>query len=87
MAQAGTPTPKRKGVLGALALSAVAIGLYWSLAVAPPDANQGEVQRIMYLHVPSVPTAYLAFALVFVGSVGYLLTRRAGWDRLGAVKK
>jgi len=43
---------------------------------------QGNVQRIMYLHVPAVLTAYLAFALVFVGSVGYLLTRRAGWDRL-----
>ena len=45
---------------------------------------QGNVQRIMYLHVPSVLTAYLAFGLVFLGSVGYLLTRRQGWDRLAA---
>ena len=49
---------------------------------APREAVQGNVQRIMYLHVPAVLTAYLAFGLVFLGSVGYLLTRRPGWDRL-----
>ena len=43
---------------------------------APARAVQGNVQRIMYLHVPAVLTAYLAFALVFVGSVGYLAARR-----------
>ena len=39
----------------------------------------------MYLHVPSVLTAYLAFGLVLVGSIVYLATRRAAWDRLAAV--
>ena len=38
----------------------------------------------MYLHVPAVLTAYLAFVLVLVGSIAYLATRRAGWDRLAA---
>jgi heme exporter protein C len=38
----------------------------------------------MYLHVPAVLTAYLAFVLVLLGSIGYLATRRAGWDRLAA---
>src|SRR6266511_5356766 len=38
----------------------------------------------MYLHVPSLLTAYLAFALVLVGSIVYLATRRAAWDRLAA---
>jgi heme exporter protein C len=31
-----------------------------------------------------VLTAYLAFILVLAGSIGYLTTRRAGWDRLAA---
>ena len=59
---------QRKGVLGGIALAAVLLGLYWSLVVAPPDAYQGEVQRIMYLHLPSILTAYLSYFLVFIGS-------------------
>ena len=69
-------------VLGCLAVLALIAGLGAAFGYAPREAVQGNVQRIMYLHVPAVLTAYLAFALVFVGSVGYLLTRRAGWDRL-----
>jgi len=61
---------------------ALIAGLGAAFGYAPREVVQGNVQRIMYLHVPAVLTAYLAFALVFVGSVGYLLTRRAGWDRL-----
>jgi heme exporter protein C len=70
--------------LGAVALVAVLVGLLASFGYAPREMTQGNVQRIMYLHVPSVLTAYLAFFLVLAGSVGYLVTRRMGWDRLGA---
>jgi heme exporter protein C len=68
--------------LGWLAALALIIGLGAAFGYAPREAVQGNVQRIMYLHVPAVLTAYLAFALVFVGSLGYLFTRRLGWDRL-----
>jgi len=68
--------------LGWLAVLALIAGVGAAFGYAPREAVQGNVQRIMYLHVPAVLTAYLAFALVFLGSVGYLLTRRAGWDRL-----
>ena len=59
-------------ILGILALISILIGLYWGLVEAPPDARQGETQRIMYLHIPSILTAYLAFFIVFVGSCLYL---------------
>jgi heme exporter protein C len=69
-------------VLGWLAALALVAGLVAAFGYAPREAVQGNVQRIMYLHVPAVLTAYLAFGLVFLGSLGYLLTRRPGWDRL-----
>ena len=82
MAQAAPSIKQAKGILGALALAAVLLGLYWSLVVAPPDAYQGEVQRIMYLHLPSILTAYLSYFLVFVGSAMYLWKREKRDDLL-----
>jgi heme exporter protein C len=76
------PTATR--MLGALAALGLAAGLLAGFAYAPREAVQGNVQRIMYVHVPAVFTAYAAFALVLAGSVAYLATRRAGWDRLAA---
>ena len=68
--------------LGVAAGVGVPAGLYLALVAAPRDAVQGEVQRIMYLHVPSVLTAYLAFSVVFVCSIGYLTTRSPRWDAM-----
>src|SRR5437588_4191481 len=51
-------------------------------AIAPREATQGNVQRIMYLHVPSVWVAYLAFAVVLVASIVYLVRRAEAADRL-----
>jgi heme exporter protein C len=71
-------------VLGVAALAAVAVSAVLSLVVAPPDAVQGEVQRLMYVHVPAAWLAYLSFFVVFVASIAYLRTGRARWDRMAA---
>jgi heme exporter protein C len=76
------PVKKRKGVLGGLVLVFIIAGLYWGLVKAPPDAYQGDSQRIMYLHIPSILTAYLSFFLVFVGSCLYLWKREKRDDNL-----
>jgi heme exporter protein C len=70
--------------LGIAALTAVVVSAVLSLVVAPPDAVQGEVQRLMYVHVPAAWLAYLSFLVVFVSSVAYLKTRRIRWDRIAA---
>lgn len=70
------PVLRLAAVAGALV--ATALALFW----APPDAVQGEVQRIMYVHVPSAWTAYLAFVVVFLASVGWLWTRRPVFDAI-----
>ncbi len=69
-------------ILGVGAGMLLAVGLWLGLVQAPPDAVQGEVQRIMYVHVPSILTAYLAFTVVLVASIAYLLRGTRGWDRL-----
>lgn len=48
------------------------------------DRVQGDVQRIMYVHVPSAWLAFLAFAVTMIGSVAWLRTRDRRWDRLAA---
>jgi heme exporter protein C len=68
--------------LGGLAAAGLLAGLVMAFGVAPREATQGNVQRIMYLHVPSVWVAYLAFAVVFVASVVYLARRAEAADRL-----
>ena len=56
-----------------LALGLLAWGHYIGLVVAPPDREMGEVQRIMYVHVPAVWVALVALTLNFIASVTYLL--------------
>ena len=73
--------PGLGGTAVALILAAtVAIGL---LGV-PADRLQGDVQRIMYVHVPAAWLAYLAFFVTLVGSLGYLIRRDLRFDRLAA---
>jgi heme exporter protein C len=68
-----------QGVAAAVTLAASAVV---SLLVVPADAAQGQVQRLMYVHVPAAWTAYLSFAVVAFASAAYLRTGRVYWDRL-----
>ncbi|MGN6795987.1 MAG: cytochrome c biogenesis protein CcsA [Streptosporangiaceae bacterium] len=61
-------------------VATVVIGLF----VVPPDATQGDVQRLMYVHVPVAWVTFLAFGVVFVASIAYLKTGRIQWDRVAA---
>ncbi len=70
--------------LGIASIASLAIGSLVALFLVPADARQGEVQRLMYIHVPTAWLAFLAFFVVFVMSVLYLVQRRQRWDLVAA---
>ena len=67
------------GVAAALTLT---VGVFMAFIYAPTERTQGHAQRIFYVHVPMAWLAYLAMAVVLIGSVGYLWKRSARMDRL-----
>ena len=58
------------------------VNVYLIFMVAPTDAVLGNVQRVFYFHVPMAIMSFIAFAVVFVASVVYLVGRKQWWDRL-----
>jgi len=65
------------------AVVVVAAAVIRGMTVAA-DVTQGDVQRIMYVHVPAAWLAFLAFAITVVGSISWLRTGKNRWDRLAA---
>ncbi|HEX9882113.1 MAG TPA: heme ABC transporter permease [Hyphomicrobium sp.] len=61
-------------VAGAAAMI-IAYGLYLSFFVAPPDYQQGETVRIMFIHVPSAWLAMGGYLVIALSSFGLLVFR------------
>jgi len=61
--------------LTAAALMLLAVGLYLSFFVAPPDYQQGETVRIMFVHVPAAWLAMFGYMLIAVAALGTLVWR------------
>ena len=68
-------------LLGVVGLMMIA-DLWLIFQVAPTDAVLGNVQRVFYFHVPVAIMSFLAFFIVFVASIGYLVRRTPGWDQV-----
>jgi len=60
-------------ILAIFTALALVYASYQALRVAPTDALQGDVYRIIYYHVPSAWTAFLLFFVNFIASVHYLV--------------
>ncbi len=61
-------------VFGAAGLL-LAYGLYLVFFVAPPDYQQGETVKIMYIHVPAAWLAMMGYAIAAMSSFGLLVFR------------
>jgi heme exporter protein C len=57
-----------------IAAQAIALGL------SQPDRDMGHLQKIMYVHVPSAWVSMVAFFVVFVASVLFLMKRDMKYD-------
>ena len=61
--------------LTAAALATLAIGMVWGLWLSPPDWQQGETVRIMYVHVPMAWLAMGAYTGLVALAVSSLVWR------------
>ncbi len=59
--------------LALLTLMLMVVGLYLSLFVAPPDYQQGDTVRIMFVHVPSAWMALLVYTTMALASAAGLI--------------
>ena len=64
----------------ALGVVFLAAGSYLGLFVAPPEHYMGDVQRIMYVHVPTAWNWMLAVIFTFVSAIVFLFTSDYKWD-------
>lgn len=56
-----------------LALLLMSVGLYMTFFVAPEDYQQGQMVRIMFIHVPSAWLAMLSYSLMTASAIGTLV--------------
>ena len=73
---------------GALGVVLLLVGSYIGLFVAPPERHMGDVQRLMYVHVPSAWIALLTFTAAFGLAIASIWRSRQRLDALmvGAIE-
>lgn len=61
--------------LGGLCVLCLVAGLYLGLIVAPPDYEQGDSYRIIYIHVPAAWMSMFVYTFMAVSSAIFLIWR------------
>lgn len=65
------------------ALALFALALLMDFFYMGPEAQQGEAQRIFYVHLGSFLGSFVSFGLAVVAGIAYLRSRQPKWDTLG----
>ena len=78
------PIPPKRAWLGWVALLVIAGTQWWAFASSPPDRDMGNLEKILYVHVPAAWTSFIAFFVVLVASVMYLWKREERYDLVAA---
>ena len=69
------------GVMLCLMLAALYLVFIW----VPNEKTMGIIQRVFYFHVPAAWVGFLAFGIVFIASIAYLVKRNDNWDLIAAI--
>jgi heme exporter protein C len=56
----------------------------FAIVTSRPDRDMGDLQKIMYVHVPAAWIMFLSFLVVFIFSIRYLISGRERDDLLAA---
>ena len=78
-----TTSSRATKILGWATVVGLAVTAWLALVVSPPDVNQKDAVRLLYLHVPTAWLAmYVSFGVTTLASVLYLWrrTRSRFWD-------
>ena len=78
-------SPNRTRLLNALtaaALISMILTFVLALFYVVPDANQGPVQRLFYVHLGAFTGGTTAFFITVLAGIAYLRTRNPKWDHL-----
>lgn len=81
-AASSTAAPRRLTILTGVTLVSLVVGLLLAFVLVKRDVDQGDVQRLFYIHMPSFFGAFFAFGAAVVGGIAYLRTRNLKWDAL-----
>ena len=69
-------------ILGVAAVLSIGAAVAVALFVVPADLNQGDAQRIFYIHPAAAWIAYLSFGVTAAAGVGWLWKRDLRFDSL-----
>jgi heme exporter protein C len=75
-------------LFGLAGLVLLLVGTYLGLFVAPPERYMGEVQRIMYVHLPAAWNCMLCYLFAFGFAIASIWQHKPKWDALtvGAIE-
>lgn len=76
--------PRTSRLFGIIAFAAVISAQAWAILTSPADRDMGHLQKIMYVHVPGAWMAFIAFFVVFIYSVLYMIKQREKDDLIAA---
>ena len=80
------PVPKAGSwpLFGWFTLAFMVFSQWYAIATSPADRDMGDLQKILYVHVPASWIMSITFALVFVYSLLYLWKGKDSYDLLAA---
>jgi len=75
-------------LVGALGVLLLLVGSYIGLFLAPPERHMGDVQRLLYVHVPCAKVALLIYTVAFGFAIASIWSGRDRTDALmvGAIE-